>query len=119
MEGLEDINIQPYIGIANMRKTVESQSHKSQTGDSEQQYLCSLSPYDLVKIDRARHSIGKHTRMTHYTDIDLLMVKLPSAKHEAAHLTLVKVMDWKFWGWECGKKFLPYWWDSVLWPELF
>src|SRR5207248_5099824 len=43
---------------------------------------------DLAKIDRARNSIGKHIRLAHYTDRDLLIVKIPTAQHEAAHLGL-------------------------------
>jgi len=91
MEGLEDVNIQPFVEIANMRKIVKSQSDKLQTGDSNQQYLVfrSVTEDDLAKIDCARHNIGKHTRMTHYTDTNLLIVKLiPSASHEGAHLSL-------------------------------
>ncbi|KAF1808007.1 hypothetical protein P152DRAFT_406313 [Eremomyces bilateralis CBS 781.70] len=35
--------------------------------------------------------IGKHTRITHHTDIDLLIIKLmPSAEHEIAHLSLAE-----------------------------
>jgi hypothetical protein len=87
MAGLEDITIRPFIGIANMRRIVKYQSEKLQKGDSDQQYLVfsRVSVDDLTKIDRARNSIGKGTRMTHYIDIDLLIVKLPSTGHEKAH----------------------------------
>jgi len=34
MEGLEDVDIQLFVGIANMRKIVKSQSDKLQAGDS-------------------------------------------------------------------------------------
>ncbi|KAF2180467.1 hypothetical protein K469DRAFT_447957, partial [Zopfia rhizophila CBS 207.26] len=45
----------------------------------------------LNTIDCKRASIGKHTRMTYYTDTSLLIVKLmPSVKHELAHLTLAE-----------------------------
>jgi hypothetical protein len=91
MEGLEDVNIQPFDGIAKMQKIVQYQSDKLQAGDSNQQYLVfmSVTEDDLVKIDRARHSIGKHTRMAHYTDTNLLIVKLmPRASHEVAHANL-------------------------------
>jgi hypothetical protein len=88
--GLEDITIQPFVGIANMRRIIKCQSEKLQKGNSDQQYLvfARVSVDDLAKIDRALDSIGMHTRMTHYTDIDLLIVKLPSAEHEAAPLNL-------------------------------
>ena len=63
MEGLEDINVQPFLGIANMRSTVGRQCDKLQKGDSEQQYLIftGVSVDDLTKIDRVRNSIGKCT----------------------------------------------------------
>jgi hypothetical protein len=87
LEGLEDINIQIFVGIQNMRRIVKSQSDKLQKGDSDQQYLVfsHVSVDDLAKIDSARNSIGKGTRMTHYTDNNLLIVKLPTAEHESAH----------------------------------
>jgi len=88
MEGLEDVCPHRFIGIANMAKIVKSESYRLQAGDSAQQYLIfrPVTEGDLVKIDSARDSIGKHTRMTHYADADLLIVKLmPSAKHEGAH----------------------------------
>ena len=88
LEGLEDLCIQRFAGIANMRKAVKSQSDKLQAGDSNQQYLIfrPVTENDLAKIDQARDSIGKHTRMAHDTDTKILIVKLmPSASHEGAH----------------------------------
>src|SRR6266487_1030696 len=90
MEGLENCYIHRFVGIANMQKIVKSQSDMLQAGDSDQQYLVfrPVKKDDLDKIDRTRHGKGRNIRMTHYTDEDLLVVKLmPSAKHEAAHLT--------------------------------
>jgi hypothetical protein len=77
-----------------MRGIVKRQSAKFERGDSDQQYLTftDVSVDDLAKIDRARNSIGKGIRMTHYTDIDLLIVKLPSAVHERAHGNLATDM---------------------------
>jgi hypothetical protein len=93
LEGLEDLYIHRFVGTVNMRKAVKSQSDKLQAGDSNQQYLIfrPVTEDDLAKIDRARRSIGCHTRMAHYIDEDLLIVKLmPSAGHEAAHLNFGK-----------------------------
>jgi hypothetical protein len=98
MEGLKDVNIQPFVGIANMRKIVKLQSDKLQASDSDQQYLIfkPVREDDLIKIDRARHSIGKHTRMAYYIDTNLLIVKLmPSAEHEGAHVNLARELDVK------------------------
>ena len=94
MERLEDIIIPPFIGIADTRRMVKWQSEKLQKGDLDQQYLvfARVGIDDLAKIDLARNGIGKHIRMTHYTDTDLLIVKLPSATREAAHLNLVAIL---------------------------
>jgi hypothetical protein len=92
MEGLEGINIRPFVGISDMRRVVKLQSKKLQKGDSDQQYLIftHVGVDDLAKIDCARNSIGKGTRMTHYTDVNLLIAKLPSAEQESAHGNLAK-----------------------------
>jgi hypothetical protein len=94
LDGLNFINLLPFVGIQKMRGIVKRQSAKFERGDSDQQYLTftDVSVDDLAKIDRARNSIGKGIRMTHYTDIDLLIVKLPSAVHERAHGNLATDM---------------------------
>jgi hypothetical protein len=91
MDGLEDVCIQQFIGISNLRKMVKSHAAKLQAGDSNQQYLVfqPVTQDDLTKIDRVRHTIGKDTRVTHYIDKSLLIIKLmPSAAHGSAHLNL-------------------------------
>ena len=87
IEGLENINLQPFVGIKDMQKAIKAQSEKLRKGDSEQQYLifARVRAYDLPKIDAARDNMGKHIRLTHYKDTDLLIVKLPTAEHESAH----------------------------------
>ena len=92
-EGLEHVNIHLYAGISNMQKLINSQSERLQKGDSNQQYLIftRVRAADLAKIDDVRSSLGKHTRMTYYTDTDQLIIKLmPSVKHEKAHGNLGK-----------------------------
>src|ERR1700722_6572014 len=44
---------------------------------------------DLLKIERARENgkIDRGVRLTHYVDWDILILKVPTAKHEAAHGT--------------------------------
>ncbi|KIX01099.1 uncharacterized protein Z518_10165 [Rhinocladiella mackenziei CBS 650.93] len=88
--GLEDIRPLPFKTILNLRKIVQSQCDELQKGDSTQQYLVftHVSTDDLTKIDRTLEKMSIHTRMTHYTDENLLIVKFPTAKHEAAHLSL-------------------------------
>jgi hypothetical protein len=89
IEGLEDVNIRPFVGIPNMRKMIKSEYDRLQKGDTDQQYLVfkPVTVDDLTKIDRARGSIG-HIRLAHYTDIGLLIVKIPTAEHESAHRSL-------------------------------
>src|SRR5271163_5287871 len=84
-----------FTGIPDLRGRVDSQSKTLLAGRTTQQYLIfrGVTTDDLARIDRQRASIGKHTRMTHYTDTDLLVIKLmPSKKHEAAHTTLAEVV---------------------------
>jgi hypothetical protein len=90
MAGVEDITIQPFVGITNIRRILKLQSEKLQKGDSDKQYLifARVSVDDLAKIDRTLNNIRMHTRMTHYMDINLLIVKLPTAEDEAAHTNL-------------------------------
>jgi hypothetical protein len=64
-----------------------------QAGESNQQYLVfnRVTQDTLDKIDNARENgrIQKCTRMTHYSDTDLPIIKLmPSVAHERAHLDL-------------------------------
>jgi hypothetical protein len=42
---------------------------------------------DLLNIEHARESgkIGRGVRMTHYVDWNILILKVPTAQHEAAH----------------------------------
>lgn len=85
--GQEYTELHQFTGIANLRKVINA----LQQGISNQQYLCfrPVTEEDLAKIDNARDSIGKHLRMTRYTDTNMLIVKLmPSEEHESAHLTL-------------------------------
>jgi hypothetical protein len=97
LEGLEHIDISRFVGIAKMRKAIDLQSIRLQEGVSNQQYLVfqPVTEVDLAKMDRIRHTIGKHTRMTHYIDTDLLIVKLmPSAKHQLAQLSFgIELVD--------------------------
>ena len=97
MERLEGIETHPYVGIANMRRIVKLRYDELQRGDSAQQYLTFMrvSVDDLAKIDGARNRIGKYIRLTHYTDEDLLIVKLPTAKHERAYFNFAKKVIFK------------------------
>jgi hypothetical protein len=90
LERLEHVDMNQFIGIANIRKAIDLQSKRLQEGVSNQQYLVfrPVTEVDLAKIDSTRNSIGKHTRMAYYTDTNLLVIKLmPLGKHESAYLS--------------------------------
>ena len=90
-KGLPAVNIRPYNGILDMRKVVNALSTALQVGTTIDQYLAfeRVKNADLAKIDNARTSLGRHTRMSYYADTELLIIKLmPSVKHDAAHRML-------------------------------
>jgi hypothetical protein len=111
-KGYEDAPIYQFTGIPDLRKRVQSQAHELAAGRTTEQYLVfrGITKDNLAQIDYQRASIGKGTRITHYTDIDLLIVKVPSAEHEGAHLTLSDEVNEKLRGmglpkrslWPCG-----------------
>jgi hypothetical protein len=91
LEGQADAPIYRFTRIPDLRKRVDSQPNASVAGRTTQQYLIfrGVTKDNLARIDHQRASIGKHTRMTYYTDINLLVIKLmPSGEYEAAHITL-------------------------------
>ena len=109
LEGQVDAPIYQFAGIPDLRKHVDSQSNALVAGYTTQQYLIfrGVIKDNLARIDRQRASIGKHTRMTHYTDTDLLVIKLmPSGEHEAAHITLADEVNDKLRGMGLPKRSL-------------
>jgi hypothetical protein len=111
-KGYEDAPIYQFTGIPDLRKHVQSLAHELVAGRTTEQHLIfrGVTKDHLAQIDYRRASIGKGTRMTYYTDIDLLIVKVPSAKHEGAHLSLSDEVNHKLEGmglarrslWPCG-----------------
>lgn len=62
-----------------------------QAGNTNQQYLIFLQVINdqLAKIDHKQASIGKYIQMTHYTNINELIVKLMSSvKLKLGHISL-------------------------------
>ena len=59
---------------------------KQRSGISNQQYLVfrPVTEVDLAKIDKVRRC----SRITHYLDSNLLIIKMSTIKHESAHLGL-------------------------------
>jgi hypothetical protein len=88
LEGLDGVEIHLFTGITNLQKIVKFQADRLQAWESDQQYLIfsHVTEATLAEIDDKRHRIGKFTRMTHYTDTDLLIIKLmPLVTHERLH----------------------------------
>jgi hypothetical protein len=81
-------HIHPYIGIRDLRKRVKSLSTAMMAHRTSQKFLVfdGVTIDDLAQIDSERASIGRHTRMSHYVDGNLLIIKvMPSLEHELAH----------------------------------
>jgi hypothetical protein len=87
-------------GIRDLQKRVEKQSDALRDGRTTDQYLVFLgvTKDHLAQIDRQRTKSRKHTRMTHYTDTRELIIKLPTAKHETAHISFARKVNRKLEG---------------------
>ena len=99
LEGLQDVPIHQYKGTRDLRERVQAQSAELQAGHSKQQYLVfqGVTKQQLAKIDRERDNVGRHTRITHYTSINLLIIKLmPSLKQELVHEHLADLLTFRF-----------------------
>ena len=95
LEGLKDVPIHQYKGIRDLQERVQAQSAELLAGHSKQQYLVfqGVTKQQLADIDRERDSIGRHTRITHYTSTKLLIIKLmPSVPLELAHTVLANTL---------------------------
>jgi hypothetical protein len=111
-KGYEDAPIYQFTGIPDLRKRVQSLAAELVAGRTTEQYLVfpGVTKNHLAQIDLQRASVGKGIQMTHYTDTDLLIVKVPTAEHEQAHLSLSDEVNHKLEGmglarrslWGCG-----------------
>jgi hypothetical protein len=92
-EGLEGVPVWIFKTIKGMQEAIDSHEEKLEASEASE-----ASPYmifrpvttnDLLKIKRARENgkISRGVRLTHYVDWDILILKVPTAKHEAAHGT--------------------------------
>lgn len=91
LEGVMNSPPNMFHSIRQLQKIVTSYSNELHAGRANQQNLVFLHVRNdqLAKIDLQRASIGKHIRMTHYTDTNELIVKLmPLVKYEKAHTSL-------------------------------
>jgi hypothetical protein len=111
-KGYEDAPTYQFTGIPDLRKRVQLLADKLVAGRTTEQYLVfrGVTKDHLVQIDHQRASIGKGIRMTHYTDIDLLIVKVLTIEHETAYTTISYKVNRKLEGmglpelslWPCG-----------------
>ena len=110
-KGYKDAPTYQFTGIPDLRKRVRSLTDELAADRTTKQHLIfrGVTTELLAEIDHQRASIGKRIRLTHYTDTDLLIVKVPSAKHEQAHLSLSDEVNHKLGMglarrsmWSCG-----------------
>ena len=86
-EGLEGVPVRIFTTINNMQEAIDS-FEKSKASETSPYLIFRLvTKDDLLKIERARESgkIDRGVRMTHYVDWDILILKVPTVEHEAAH----------------------------------
>jgi len=85
-EGLEDVQVWIFKTIENMQEVISSYDEELEEASP---YLIfrPVTTKDLRKIEREREKgeIDEGVRLTHYVDWDILIVKVPTTKHEAAH----------------------------------
>ena len=87
-EGLEDVPVWIFKTIKGMQETINSYEEKLQASEASPYMIFRpVTTNDLLKIERARENgkIDRGVRLTHYVDWDILILKVPTAKHEAAH----------------------------------
>jgi hypothetical protein len=95
-EGLEHVPLQTFTTIKDMHKAVNSHRKEVEANRADQYLVFRFVTTDkLVKIERERDKIGRSIRMTHYEDRDILILKVPTAKHEAAHVNFVQRLTLK------------------------
>jgi hypothetical protein len=94
LEGFKHVDICQCKGIAQVLEAINSQSDKLMAGVSNQQYLVfsSVTQTDLAKIDSIH---GRHTRVTYYEDINLLIITLVTVETEAVHVNFGRMITAK------------------------
>jgi hypothetical protein len=100
MEGLETTPIYQFKGVRDIADHVSRHVAELARGDSTQQFIAfrGVETKDLVKIDKARSTINKDTRLT-YQFGNLLIIKLmPYPAHESAHLPFADVIRTALFG---------------------
>ena len=87
-EGLEGVPVRTFTTIDNMQEAISSYEEELEASEASPYLIFRLvTKDDLLKIEREREGgkIDAGVRMTHYVDWNILIVKVPTAEHEAAH----------------------------------
>jgi hypothetical protein len=92
-EGLEGVPAWIFKTIKDMQEAIHSYKEELEASEASPYMIFHLvTTDDLLKIERARENgkIDRGVRLTHYVDWDILIVKIPTAKHETAHRNFSK-----------------------------
>ena len=92
-EGLEGVPVWTFTTIKNMQEDIDSYRKKLKASKASPYLIFRLvTTDDLLKIERGREcgEIGRGVRMTHFVDWDILIVKVPTTKHERSHRNFSK-----------------------------
>src|SRR2546423_1208193 len=87
-EGLEGVPVRIFTTIKSMQEAIDSCRKKSKASKASPYLIFRLvTTGGLLKIERERErgEIDRGVRMTHYVDWNILIVKVPTVEHEAAH----------------------------------
>lgn len=92
-DGLEGAPVHRYTSMQRLQECVRSHSSAFKNSLTDKQYLVFMGvkkvDFEKMDEDKQRAKIGLDTRLSHYADINLLVIKMmPSKEHELAHLTL-------------------------------
>jgi hypothetical protein len=88
LEGLEGVLVWTFTTIKDMQETISSYREELEASEASPYLIFRLvTTDDLLKIERARENgkIDRGVRLTHYVDWGILILKVLTAKHEAAH----------------------------------
>jgi len=83
LEGLED-QTRTFTSISGLRSAIRTLSNHLYQGTAISQYLVfqSVTEGDFAEIEEKRYAIRRGLRFTYCTDIDTLIIKVPSREHE-------------------------------------
>jgi hypothetical protein len=88
LEGLEGVLVRIFTTIKNMQGAIDSYEKKLEASKASPYLIFHLvTTDDLLEMERGRErgEINRGVRMTHYVDWNILILKVPTVEHEAAH----------------------------------